>query len=235
MEDLLYRAAGSVVDPVLGQSVSSLQWLHRRLAVSEDGRALRILLRMPSLLHPRLTELKVRVREVAESALRSSQTQIIAESATVEAIANRPVPYAARLLLDDEARDELLSSLGPGLASVSHVVAVYSCKVRYAPRREESRIACNNLPDLLSAHCAHRFSFFFPHRNLIVSIKPIGRGGQVHGGGQPGVPAIAHGWEGRTPGFGRVRSIPPGASPAGRCYRPQVAAGRGDGPPHPSQ
>jgi hypothetical protein len=134
LEDALHRAAGSVVDPVVGRSLSSLQWLDKRLALSEDGRALRMLLRMPSLLHPRLAELKDRVREAAEAAMRASPIPVGAESATVEAIAGRPVPFAARLLHaqdeEDGGRDEVLAGLGPGLAGVAHVVAVYSCKVR---------------------------------------------------------------------------------------------------------
>jgi hypothetical protein len=165
LEDALHRAAGSVVDPVVGRSLSSLQWLDKRLALSEDGRALRMLLRMPSLLHPRLAELKERVREAAEAAMRASPISTGAESATVEAIAGRPVPFAARLLhgQDEEGggRDEVLAGLGPGLAGVAHVVAVYSCKVRACVRGAAlptSRGARANARILLSGWSSTEFS-----------------------------------------------------------------------------
>ena len=142
LEERIYRAVGSVVDPVLGQSLDSLQWLHRRLAVSssetggnnETAALLRMLLKVPTLLHPGLPDLKRRIQEATESELKSS-SNVIGQTLTVdvEAIASRPVPYMARWMGDHEEQEEFLRELGPGLANVSHIVAVYSCKVRSAP------------------------------------------------------------------------------------------------------
>jgi hypothetical protein len=142
LEERICRAAGSVVDPILGQSLDSLQWLHRRLAVSsrETGGGndkptiLRMLLKVPTLLHPGLPDLKRRIQESAESELKSSSS-VIGQTLIVDvvAIATRPVPYIARWMGDHEEQDEFLRELGPGLANVAHIVAVYSCKVRSAP------------------------------------------------------------------------------------------------------
>lgn len=143
LEERIYKAAGSVVDPILGRSLDSLQWLHRRLAVSsspvETGRGdaapgLRMLLKVPTLLHPGLSDLKRRVRDAADRELQNSSNEIGQMlSVDVEAIATRPVPYAARWMGGNEEQEVFLRDLGPGLANVSHIVAVYSCKVRSAP------------------------------------------------------------------------------------------------------
>jgi hypothetical protein len=142
LEERICRAAGSVVDPVLGQTLDSLQWLHRRLAVSsretgggnDEATILRMLLKVPTLLHPGLPDLKRRIQESAESELKSSSS-MIGQTLTVdvEAIATRPVPYIARWMGDPEEQDEFIRELGLGLANVAHIVAVYSCKVRSAP------------------------------------------------------------------------------------------------------
>jgi hypothetical protein len=50
----------------------------------------------------------------------------VKSSVNVEAIASRPVPWMAK---DGEDQKEIESRLGPGLANVSHCLAVYSCKV----------------------------------------------------------------------------------------------------------
>lgn len=137
----MYKAVGSVVDPILGQSLDSLQWLHRRLAVSSheaggnnEVTILRMLLKVPTLLHPGLTDLKRRIQEAAESEIKSSSS-VIGQTLTVdvEAIATRPIPHVARWMGDHEEQEEFLRELGPGLANVAHIVAVYSCKVRSAP------------------------------------------------------------------------------------------------------
>lgn len=134
LEERIHRASGSVADPVLGQSLESLQWLHRRLAVSsqEAGTTiLRMLVKVPTLLHPGLPDLKRRIQEAAEAELKKS-SGAIGQSLTVdvEAIATRPVPYVARWMGEHDEQEAFLRELGPGLANVSHIVAVYSCKVR---------------------------------------------------------------------------------------------------------
>jgi len=142
LEERVFRRVGSsVMDPVLGRTVASLNWLHRGIAVSDDKKAVRMLLKLPSLLHPSLSELKDQVRSQAESEIRQwlrerddngdGEGDAAATAAdvvvTVEAIATKPVPMMARFV---EEPEELLEGVGPGLANVSHFLAVYSCKVR---------------------------------------------------------------------------------------------------------
>lgn len=115
-------------DPVLARPLSELQWLHKRMAVSKDESTLQLLLRLPSLLHPQLESLRESVADQATSALATLDTSIrkTLTRANVEAIPTPPVPVMARLVLGDH--EEMIKALGPGLASVSHIIGVYSCK-----------------------------------------------------------------------------------------------------------
>jgi hypothetical protein len=129
LEDRLWKTAASrVQDDVLQKDLKSLQWWTRRIAVSDDG-TIQILLKLPSLLHPSLQELKDAVKLEAENEinlwLKESGREEPAR-VNVEAIASPPMPFMARLVEDPE---DLVKELGPGLANVSHFVAVYSCKV----------------------------------------------------------------------------------------------------------
>jgi Mrp family chromosome partitioning ATPase len=129
LEDHLYSAVASAVkDPLLDKSLQSLDWLHRRVALSDDG-TLQLLLRLPTLLHPELRVLKDRVKDQARGTVvewsRSEGLQIDSPKVNVEAVATTPLSMMARLVDDT---DELFQSLGRGLATVSHFVAVYSCK-----------------------------------------------------------------------------------------------------------
>jgi hypothetical protein len=134
LEERICTAVGRrVSDPVLHRNLDSLQWIHKRIAVSQDG-SLQVLLRLPSLLHPSLDELKLVVKEQAELEFRSwlSEKGLGGDwisNVNVEAIATKPIPMMARLVEDP---DELVSSLGPGLTNVTHFLAVYSCKVRHS-------------------------------------------------------------------------------------------------------
>lgn len=137
LEDVVHAHVSKTVrDPILQSSLADLQWLNRRIAVSEnnnqDSTTLQLHLRLPSLLHPDLAVLKESIshsaKEVVDEWLRErSHEDKLAVNVNVEAIATTPVPMMARL---SEDRDDLLKSLGPGLANVAHYVAVYSCKVR---------------------------------------------------------------------------------------------------------
>ena len=116
-------------DPVLDQELRRLGWLHPRMAISEDG-TLQVLLRLPTLLHPQLEQLKQTVHEEAESFLKEwaaehSDVPGLPQKVNVEAMASTPVSMTARLL---ENPDDFLKSQGPGLAEISHFLAVYSCK-----------------------------------------------------------------------------------------------------------
>lgn len=162
LEDRVCAAvAAAVHDPVLKQPLAKLQWLHKRIAVVASETQLRddnddknsttttlqMQLRLPSLLHPALPELKRLVQKEAESQvhawlkehgkqqqhallLQEGRMNLDGIAVTVTAVATsaKPVPMMARLV-DDHA--DLFASLGPGLASVAHFCAVYSCKVIY--------------------------------------------------------------------------------------------------------
>lgn len=143
LEDWLSRRVGKRVrDPVVDQDLASLQWINPRIAVSATDGTLQILLKLPSLLHPHLDELKREVVQAVKEEVwawlkgTSSATQSLENGdndddssksvkVNVEAIATKPIPIMVRLVEDTE---ELLGHLGPGLECVSHFVAVYSCK-----------------------------------------------------------------------------------------------------------
>ena len=115
-------------DPVLQKELKRLGWLHPRMAISEDG-TLQVLLRLPTLLHPKLDELKDLVYQDAQRFLEEWSTEnpnvSVPRSVNVEAMASTPASMTARLL---ENPDDFLKSQGPGLAEISHFLAVYSCK-----------------------------------------------------------------------------------------------------------
>lgn len=139
LEDRLFKVGERVLDPILERNLASLQWMHRRVAISDDG-TLQILLKVPTLLHPCLSELKESVRREAERQVEqwlseqqqqddnsdSNNANLVAR-VNVEAIATKPIPMMAQLA---DNHEDLLESLGPGLANVTHFLAVYSCKVR---------------------------------------------------------------------------------------------------------
>jgi metal-sulfur cluster biosynthetic enzyme len=130
LEDRVWSAVGATVqDPEIDVDLKTLGWMNRRLAISEDT-TVQILLTLPTLLHPSLDELKNLVKSAAEHEIRlwSSEKGLDAEiKVNVEAIASRPVPWMAK---DAEDQKDIESRLGPGLANVAHILAVYSCKVR---------------------------------------------------------------------------------------------------------
>lgn len=123
------RVAQKVRDPVLGQTLQDLQWLHKKVSVSSTDGSLQILLRPPSLLHPLLDDLKENIRNEAEQELRTwlndRGKSSVSARVSVQVLPAAPVSMMARLMDDP---DELVKSLGPGLANVTHFLAVYSCK-----------------------------------------------------------------------------------------------------------
>ena len=140
LEDFLCRTVGEKVhDPVLQQPLARLKWLHKQIAVSHaDSVTLQLLLRLPSLLHPALEQLKAQICHAADAAVQqwlrenNKPALWLADGGckvcvNVEAVATTPVPMMARLVEDHE---DVIQSLGPGLKAVAHFVAVYSCKVR---------------------------------------------------------------------------------------------------------
>jgi metal-sulfur cluster biosynthetic enzyme len=129
LEDRVWSAVGKTVkDPEINIDLASLGWMNRRLAVSEDGTVI-ILLRLPTLLHPALDDLKNLVKVAAESEISrwaSEKGLDTVAKVNVEAIASKPFPWMAK---DAEDQKDIESTLGPGLANVAHCIAVYSCKV----------------------------------------------------------------------------------------------------------
>ena len=133
LEDRIWNSVGTKVkDSYLDQDLKSLGWMHRRLAVSKD-KTIQILLKMPTLLHPSLDQIKQNVQAAAQQEIekwnletnRTSSDNPIS-SVNVEAIAAKPLPWMAK---DENDLKDIESRLGPGLTGVSHFLAVYSCKV----------------------------------------------------------------------------------------------------------
>ena len=127
LEERLWSEVGSrVQDPLLKKDLKSLKWMHRRLAVSNDN-TVQILLKLPTLLHPLLDELKKLVKSAAESELQSWLSE---RGLNVQSKVNVEAVHEKVEINDGEGRNEFLANLGPGLSNVRHFLAVYSCKVR---------------------------------------------------------------------------------------------------------
>lgn len=130
LEDRIYKVVGSSVeDPEANLNLRTLGWMNRRMAISKDN-SIHILLKLPTLLHPSLDQLKDSVKTIAEKEVKVWANEIGIDAnpkVNVEAIASKPVSW---LVKDVEDQEELESRLGPGLANVSHIIGVYSCKVR---------------------------------------------------------------------------------------------------------
>lgn len=128
LEDRLYSILGSSVkDPEVEMDLKTLGWLKRGIALSEDG-TVQILLRLPTLLHPSLDQLKEETKNAAKNELEKWAIERGIEleaKVNVEAVPSRPASW---LVKDEEDQKELESRLGPGLANVAHFVSVYSCK-----------------------------------------------------------------------------------------------------------
>jgi hypothetical protein len=133
-ERLWTRVAHRVKDPILQKSLQSLQWWPRRLLF--DGDAVKVVLQLPSLLHPQLSELKELVQMETQQEMDKWRRERVMDhhtvngdnnlplSVNVQMMATRPVPYMTTKFDDDKEAERL----GPGLQHVAHVMAVYSCK-----------------------------------------------------------------------------------------------------------
>ena len=132
LEDRVHAEVGSKVqDPLLQKDLKSLQWMHRRLAVSDDD-TIQILLKIPTLLHPSLNELKNLVKSSAENEIKQWLTE---KGLSVQVKVNVEVVPEKVEIDEDERPNEVSTNLGPGLSNVRHFLAVYSCKVRYVTLR----------------------------------------------------------------------------------------------------
>ena len=130
LEDTLCKNVGStVIDPILQKDLSSLKWIDRRLNVAHDGAAVKVTLKLPTLLHPSMLELKALVEKESLKELEkwiSSHKYELDSRVDVEITTTKPIPAMARYV---ENHEELLKQVGPGLVNVSQYLAVYSCKV----------------------------------------------------------------------------------------------------------
>lgn len=200
LEDRLWKTVASrLQDDVLKKDLLSLQWWTRRIAVSDDG-TIQILLKLPSLLHPSLQELKDAVKLEAENEINLWLKEIGREEparVNVEAIASPPMPMMARLV---ENPEDLVKELGPGLANVSHFVAVYSCKVCTIDYIEcgimNRRLLTGVSLTAIDMLCSR---YVMPHS--------IGWSRKIDGRSQLGLRTGAHGWPCRTARCGLVRSV----------------------------
>ncbi len=141
LEERVWSTLGSkVIDPETNLPLQKLGWLHRKLAVSKNADSsenVQITLKLPTLLHPSLESLESNVREetqreinqwLAESNLTESDSNDsrLPVDVDVKSIAKQPIPWTVQS--GEHTQDDVNSRLGPGLANVSHFLAVYSCK-----------------------------------------------------------------------------------------------------------
>ena len=149
LEERVWSQVGSnVQDPETKVFLHKLGWLHRSLSVSRsvdstnEGQnsnktSVQIILQLPTLLHPTLTTLESLVRKEAKQEIdrwiRDNNLSIIGLNDTilqiyveVKSIAKPPIPWLVQS--GQQSQEDVKSRLGPGLANISHFLAVYSCK-----------------------------------------------------------------------------------------------------------
>ena len=137
LEERVWSALGTnVIDPETNLSLQKLGWLHRKLAVSKNSdsiESVQITLKLPTLLHPSLEALESKVREETEREIGQWATDNnlsndvgLQVEVDVNSIAKQPIPWTVQS--GEHTQDDVDSRLGPGLANVSHFLAVYSCK-----------------------------------------------------------------------------------------------------------
>eukprot|EP00590_Aulacoseira_subarctica_P002650 CAMPEP_0172432504 /NCGR_PEP_ID=MMETSP1064-20121228/63729_1 /TAXON_ID=202472 /ORGANISM="Aulacoseira subarctica , Strain CCAP 1002/5" /LENGTH=536 /DNA_ID=CAMNT_0013179871 /DNA_START=234 /DNA_END=1840 /DNA_ORIENTATION=- len=126
-------ASSNVLDPFLQRQIRSLGWL-KNVAFSagqeSDSLNVTVHLRIPSMLHPQLQELKARIssaaREAVETMNLTSNADLISVNVNISLEPTKPLHLYERD--PQQLQLQQLESLGPGLASVTHSVAIYSCK-----------------------------------------------------------------------------------------------------------
>jgi len=129
LEERVWSAVGSnVKDPETNMYLHNLGWLHRKLTAPTKG-SIQIILKLPTLLHPSLDSLESKVREEAKQEIdrwlanNNLQTEVEVD---VKSTAKQPIPWTVQS--GQQSQDDVNSTVGPGLANVSHFLAVYSCK-----------------------------------------------------------------------------------------------------------
>jgi Mrp family chromosome partitioning ATPase len=136
--------SSQVVDPTTQKTLKDLGWLNRRIGSSsgegsDDQMSFQILLRLPTLLHPELDELKECVRSIVDTQISAWVTecglshgqQVDNERqfrVEVHALPSPKPPVPWTIQAGRATVEDIEQRHGPGLTHVAHVVAVYSCK-----------------------------------------------------------------------------------------------------------
>jgi len=114
-ESILKELQQSLQDTILKTDIRTLGWLKN---VTINNKVVKVVLRLPTLLHPHLKELESDIQRIVSQKVPPGFTVQVDTSAT------QPIPFVRNI----QEHTELISNLGPGLSNVSHFLAVYSCK-----------------------------------------------------------------------------------------------------------
>lgn len=130
-DDILSSLRSTVVDPFLHKDIVTLGWVRgvsfpRPLG---DDEPVRVTIRLPTLLHPSIDEMKSKIRLVVWRGLENlavAKGWSLSDQSNIDVavFASKPVPLAQTAA----EHSETIKKLGPGLANVGHFLAVYSCK-----------------------------------------------------------------------------------------------------------
>lgn len=119
LEDKLTKAVGELKDPILLKDLKTLGWLPKRLVVRDEIETISLTMQLPSLLHPAFDVLKSQIQSITNDLLKNDF------KVEIDVQTSKPFPIYTS---SSDQRTEYLKQLGPGLANVSHCIAVYSCK-----------------------------------------------------------------------------------------------------------
>jgi hypothetical protein len=121
----------NVLDPFLQKPIRSLGWLKKvSLDTNKEHPSIIAQVRIPSRLHPKLQELEENITEAIRMAIK--QMNLAPKDKPMSIKVEFSLQPAKPLQVYQQTHQALelqqLESLGPGLSSVTHSVAVYSCK-----------------------------------------------------------------------------------------------------------
>jgi len=162
-EDILAAMSheeNGVIDPILKNNIRSLGWIQsiefqRNTPIAsigdhghdhdhdyeEGGPGVHINLRLPTLMHPNMQDMKDKIQSIVTAQIHSAmgmrQENMPMKSSEKDAglsnanamihvniVASKPAPFVRNI----DEQNELIKKLGPGLSNVRHFLAVYSCK-----------------------------------------------------------------------------------------------------------
>ena len=132
-----------VIDPILKNNIRSLGWIQsiefqKKSGIGigdERATGVSINLRLPTLMHPNIQEMKEKIQSIVAAQIHSAMEQknmpiaekdagILDTMIHVNIAASKPAPFVRNV----DEQNALIQKLGPGLANVRHFLAVYSCK-----------------------------------------------------------------------------------------------------------